>query len=76
MLCPRFLLQTAWANTKIEPKVGDGWTIRTTVEQPTGFVQSVLKKEEVGINDRGNYYCRDVDNIHSFSIWMTTLVGE
>ena len=58
------------------PKEGEDWKIRTTVEQPSGFVESVLVKDNMQLGDRGNYYCRDTKNIASFSIWVTTLQGR
>ncbi len=58
------------------PKAGDDWTIRSTTEQPSGFVESVLIKKNMRLGDRGNYYCRDFNNVASFSIWVTTLQGE
>ena len=71
-----YRFQTGWSNVKIVPKEREDWKIRTTLEQPSGFVESVLVKDNMQLGDRGNYYCRDTKNIASFSIWVTTLQGR
>ena len=60
----------------IVPSTTNNWVIRTTVEQPSGFVESVLLKKDMQLEDRGYYICRDIENIKSFAIWVTTLQGR
>ena len=70
--------ETSWQDTVITPVKGENWVTRTTVEEPSGFVESVLIKKEMRLNDRGMYICRDIvdKNANSFSIWVTTLQSK
>ena len=64
------------SQTVIDPHHQRDFVIRSTVEEPSGNVDSILYKRHMKLLDRGMYKCQDVDALNTYSVWVTVLECE
>ena len=68
--------EESWVQTVIDPHHHRHFVIRSTVEEPSGHVESRLYKRHMSLADRGMYKCQDIGAENQYSVWITVLECE